>query len=69
MAKRHVSTEHEGGVAVAKRYRVKLHASTYLLHPEAVIEADNDAEAWEKFCAMNSISGSTCDREINEVKE
>ena len=71
-----MAKKYEGNTAVAeppqatsKRYRVKLHATTYLLHPEALVDAQSESEAWEKFCAMNSISGSSCDREIHEVKE
>lgn len=52
-----------------KKFSVVLHANTPLAHESAVIEAENGDEAWSKFCAMNGISDSTCEREISEVTE
>lgn len=52
-----------------KKFNVVLHANTPLAHESAVIAASSGDEAWSKFCEMNGISDSTCEREITEVKE
>lgn len=61
----------QGGSAVLepKSFRVKLDALTPLAVNDVAIEASDADEAWGKFCAMNGISGSSCERTITEVKE
>lgn len=56
-------------VLESPRFKVHLAATTPIAHNGVVIEAETAAEAWDKFCAMNGISGSSCERTITEVKE
>lgn len=50
------------------KFYVHLAATTPIAHNGVEIEADSAEQAWEKFCAMNGISGSSCQRTINEVE-
>lgn len=62
--------KNEGGAAVAdkpRKFRVHLAASTPLASPTAEFEAESADEAWAKFCELNGISGSSCERTITEV--
>lgn len=60
----------ETSVAVAERkFRVALNATTPLLHKELVVEAEDEAEAWQRFCDINGISGSACPREITRIED
>lgn len=75
MAKKPQSTETQPESAAeakppgTRRFRVHLSAGTPLAVNPAEVEADSDLAAWEKFCDLNGISGSTCQREITEIKE
>ena len=46
------------------RYRVALQCPTPIPHPVLEVEADDDDEAWQKFCAANGISDSEHKRTI-----
>jgi len=46
------------GGAQATRFRVALLCPTPLEHPELDLDAANEKEAWQKFCAANGISDS-----------
>jgi len=50
-----------------RKFRVHLAANTPLAHESADIQATAPEEAWGKFCEMNGISGSSCERTITEV--
>ena len=56
-------------VLEVKKFRVNLEALTPLTFNDQVFTADNADDAWEQFCKLNNISGSSCDRTITEVKE
>ena len=46
------------------RFRVALQCPTPIPHPELEVEAADDGEAWQKFCAANGISDSEHKRTI-----
>lgn len=50
-----------------KRFRVHLAANTPLAYKTHEFDAETPEEAWEKFCDLNGISGSSCERTITEV--
>ncbi len=50
--------------AAPSRFRVSLHCPTPIPHPQLEVEAVDDDEAWQKFCAANGISGSEHERAI-----
>lgn len=52
-----------------RKYRVHLAANTPLAHRTAEFDAQTPEGAWEQFCELNGISGSSCEREITEVTE
>lgn len=59
----------QAAVLDAPRFKVHLAATTPIAHNGVVIEAVTEDEAWDKFCVINGISGSSCERTITEVKE
>ena len=51
-----------------QKFYVHLAATTPIAHNGVQIEAETADEAWDKFCAMNGISGSSCEKTIREVQ-
>ncbi len=51
------------------KFRVQLSAHTPIEHNDVTLEAENEADAKAKFCALNGITDSTCPWTITEVKE
>ena len=49
------------------RFRVALQCPTPIPHPELEVEAADDGEAWQKFCAANGISDSEHPRTIVRI--
>lgn len=50
-----------------RKYRVHLEALTPIEHKTAEVRATSQDEAWSKFCELNGITDSGCDRTITEV--
>lgn len=55
--------------ATIRKFRVHLKAPTPLAENPAVIEAANEADAWDRFMALNRIGGSDHERTVEPVQE
>ena len=53
--------------AEVARFRVTLNCPTPIAFPELDVDAVDEIEAWEKFCAANGISHSDHPRTIVKV--
>lgn len=53
----------------AKRWRVHLEAKIPIGENPLVVEAENEAQAWQKFCEVKRISDSADKRTITEVAD